>query len=88
MDTELASAFMHVEGIPKVFHTSHIRHDGLFLVHLQMEFLLDKLGYRLAHSLCCPLGLAEGRGHETTECLGEGTSAHRRNSGQTGVGDV
>ena len=24
-----------------------------------MEFLLDKLGYRLAHSLCCPLGLAE-----------------------------
>ena len=31
-----------------------------------MEFLLDKLGYRLAHSLCCPLGYAQTTDSDAT----------------------
>ena len=57
MNTELASAFLHVERIPE--YITPPTYDTMFfsLFTSKMEFLLYKLCYRLTHSLCCPLGL-------------------------------
>ena len=59
MYSELASTFVYVKGIAEILHTSYIRNNRLFLVHLEEELPLYELGYGRFHTLRSPLGLAE-----------------------------
>ena len=53
--SELASTFVYVKGIAEILHTSYIRNDRLFLVHLEEEFPLNELGYGRFHTFRSPL---------------------------------
>ena len=59
MYRELAFAFHHIKGVAEIFHSTHIRHYGLFLVDFEIYSVLYKSGYALLYSHCCPFGLAE-----------------------------
>ena len=52
---ELASAFVYIKGIAEVLHTSYIRNNRLFLVHLEEELPLNELGYGRFHTFRSPL---------------------------------